>query len=187
VQEQQQRAAPDEVDDHQRGQRSERVDEAGLREKRPPPHGFPDAPPLEQCGGHREPGECQPGNGRQDEEPDQHRDREEDDDPDHERGEDVPAARALARRQEAGPDVGEREERRGDDEHARLGRRLLAERDLVEGRNDEPERERAPEAGPVEPDRLSHELTDGALRGRGILGIAKCRVDGASSLVAPRR
>ena len=61
------------------------------------------------------------------------------------------------------PLEGEREERRCEDEQRRLDACALPEGNLVEGRHDEPERERAPEMRAEEPDRLGYELPDGTI------------------------
>jgi hypothetical protein len=90
VQEEQQRAAADEVEDDERRQRAERVHVVGAREAAAPSQRLPDAAPLEQRNGNREPGKREPRERGQDEDPDEEADRQEDDDTDREGGHERP-------------------------------------------------------------------------------------------------
>jgi hypothetical protein len=129
-------------------------------ETTPSPQRLPDSALLEEGRGNREPGEGEPGERGQDEDPDEKANRQKDEDADPEGGEECPARRPLPRREHAGADVGECEQRSRKDEQRRLDLRPLADRKLVERGDDRTEREGAPEMPPVEPDRLGHELTD---------------------------
>ena len=165
MQKEQQRAATDEVEDHECGQRPERVHVVGTRETAAPPQRLPDAAALEKGGRNREPGEGEPGERGEDEDPDDHANRQEDDDADQERGQERPTRGTSAGGERTGPDEGEREKRSGEHQQRCLDFRHLADRKLVESRNDSPQRQRRKEPAPVEPNRLGHELPDRAVRG----------------------
>ena len=166
MQQEQQGAAADEVEDDERRERSERVDVVGGRELTAAPQRLAEAAAFEQRSRDREPSEREPRDCRQDVQPDERRNRQEDDDADRKRGQERSARVPLPGRDRAGADVREREERRGEDEQGCLHRPALAERELVEGRHDQAKRERGPEPPAEEPDRLGHELADGSVRGR---------------------
>jgi hypothetical protein len=141
VQEEEQRAAADEVDDDERRQRPERVRVVRARETTGTPQRVPDPAAFEERSGNREPREGEPGQCGQDEDPDEQADRQEDDDSDSERGQNLPARRTRPGRQHASADVGEREERSGDDKQRRLNLGPVADRELVERRHDDAEHE----------------------------------------------
>ncbi len=166
MQEEEQRATADEVDDDERRQRPERVHVVRTREAAGFSQRIPDASALQERRGNREPREGEPGQRRQDEDPDEHANRQEDDDADRESGQERPARRTRLGSQRASADVGQREERSGDDEQRALHLGPVADRELVESRHDDAEHERRKEPAPVEPDRLGHELANRAVGGR---------------------
>lgn len=157
------------------------------RESAGPSKGVPNAEALEEGGRDREPCEGKPRERRQDEDPDEQPDRQEDEDADREGRQESPPRGTRPRSKRASADVREGEERRGEDKQQRLDLRPLTDRKLVEGRKNGPERKRRQEPAPVEPNRLGHELADGALCRRRALGIAEGRLDDASSLLQATR
>ncbi len=163
MEEKEQRAAADDVDDDERRERAERVDVVRAGEAAGLSQCVPNAVPLEERCGNREPHEGEPGKRRQDEDPDEHPDGQEDDDADSEGGQERPARRTRLGREHAGADVGQREKRGGNEEQGRLDPGPLLDRELVEDRHDDAEQKRREEPAPVEPDRLGHELADGAV------------------------
>jgi len=129
------------------------------------PHRLADAAILEECDRHREPEHRQPGDCRQDEEPDEQPHRQEDEHSDAEGVEHRRPRNALTYGEPAGTDVGEGEEGSGEDEQARLHRPVGAHCELVEYGDRKAERERAPETPAVEPDRIRDQLSDCAFPG----------------------
>ena len=166
MEEQEERAPAEEVDDEERREAPERVNVVGPREPARPAERGPDAEPFEQCRRNGEADEGEPRDRGQDVEPDEDADRQEDDHADDEGPRHGAPRRALPRRERAGPDVGEREEGRSDREQDPLRLRALPDGELIEDRDDEPERERGPEPPAVEADRVGDELADGPV-GRG--------------------
>jgi hypothetical protein len=160
VQEEEQGAAAQEVNDDEGRQCPERVDVVGAGEPPRAPEGLPEACSLGDHRGHREPGEGEPGKGGQDEEPDEQAHRQEDQDSYSEGGQIVARRRTPPEDEHARSDVAEREERCAEDEQRPLSGPAGPDRELVEDGDDEPEREPAPEPALVEPDRVSNELPD---------------------------
>jgi hypothetical protein len=93
---------------------------AGTREAPCLPHRLADAAILEERDRHREPEHRQPGECRQDEEPDEQPHRQEDEHADPEGVERRPARSALTCCEQAGTNVGQGEERSGENEQAGL-------------------------------------------------------------------
>jgi hypothetical protein len=157
--------------DHERRERAERVDEIGARELRPSTQRGSEAEPLDERRRHGKADEREPRK-RDDVEPRQHEDalqdeRHEGDEADRECVPDVPLVDVDGKPDAARADVRERPDRRPQDRDQRpierVGQLREHERD---GRWPEPERERRPEAGAVEADRLGDELSDGSRLGR---------------------
>lgn len=170
VQEEKQRGAAEEIDDDERRQRAERVHVVDPRKAARPSHSFTRPEPLGEDRRHREPRKREPGQRREDVEPDEDPHGQEHEDPDHERGQEDTPRRPASEDEHARADVAEREERRPQDEEGSLSLLVVADRELVEDGDDEPDRERSPEAPLVEADRVSDELTDGPVRQRHLLG-----------------
>jgi hypothetical protein len=161
VQEEEQRGAAEEVDDDEGRQRAEGVDVVDPREAARPSHSFTRAQALGKDRRHREAGEREPRQGREDVEPDEDPHRQEDEDADHERGQEDTPRRPELEDEHARADVAEREERCRQDEESALGLLAVADCVLVEDGDDEPDRKRPPEAPLVEANRVGDELTDG--------------------------
>jgi hypothetical protein len=160
VQEEEQRGAAQEVDEDEGRERSERVDVVGARQATGPLERRARADATVDHRRHGEPGEGEPGQGGQDEEPDQEPHGQEDDGPDAECGQVDAPWRSPPEDEHAGFDVGQREERRAQREERRLGYLVAADRELVEGGDGEPERKTSPEAPLVEANRVGDELAD---------------------------
>ena len=127
------------------------------------PERLPGPDSLGDHRGHGEPGEGEPGQGGQDEEPDEQAHRQEDQDSHSERGHVVAESGPPPEDENARRDVADREERSAEDEQGPLGGAVGSDRELIDGRDHEPEREHAPEAPLVEPDRVGDELPDGSV------------------------
>jgi len=95
VQEQQQGAAADEVDDDERRQRAERVQVVRAREAPGAPQRVADSATFEERRRNREPGEREPCEGGQDEDPDEEANRQKDDDTNREGGQERTVRRTL--------------------------------------------------------------------------------------------
>jgi hypothetical protein len=134
------------------------VDVVGAAETEAPAERVAEAASLEQRRRHGQSDEGEPGEAGEDERADEQRERDEHDDAEHEGGEGGAPAGARRRGERAATEVGERQQRRGPEEHERLHRQAAAERRLVQDRQWQPEREAAPEATLIEADRLGHEL-----------------------------
>ena len=156
----------EEDDDHERRERAERVDVVGARQLDRAPEGRAKAAPLEEDGRHGEPEEREPREPRKDERARQQRHRGEDEHPGRERAGER-AAPLLLRDEDAGGDVGDRHEHRPrrDEDEEPLEPVKRRERD-DEDRGRHAERERGPEAPPVEANRLGDELSDRPRLGR---------------------
>ena len=169
MQEEQQGAAAQEVDDHEGRQRPERVGVVGAGEPPRAPERLPGPDSLGDHRGHREPGEGEPGEGRQDEEPDEQAHRQEDQDSYTEGGQIIAPRRTPPEDEHARSDEAEREERCAQDEQCPLSGPAGPDRELVEDGDDEPEREPAPEVPLVETDRVGDELTNGPVGRRDVV------------------
>jgi hypothetical protein len=120
VQEEEQGAPAQEVDDDKGRQRPERVDVVGGGEPTRAPERFPRPDSLRDHRGYGQPGEGEPGEGGQDEEPDEQAHRQEDEDSHSEGGQIVATGRAPSEDEHAGADEAEREQRSADDEQRPL-------------------------------------------------------------------
>jgi hypothetical protein len=169
VQEEEQRGAAEEVDDDEGGERPQGMRVVHSRQTPGPPQRVPEPDVAVEHGRHGQPRECEPREGRQDEEPDEDADRQKDEGPDHERGQEGTQARPPAEDEETRADVAEREKRRCQDEEHPLCIPPAVDPDLVEDCDDEPEREARKEPTPVEPDRVGDELTDSPVGRRDFL------------------
>jgi hypothetical protein len=161
VQEEEQRGAAQEVDEDEGRERPEGMKVVDAREAARPPQPVPSPAVAVEQRRHREPGEREPGESRQDEEPDEDPDRQEDQGPDRECGQEGAQRGPPAQDEDAGADVTEREEGRCQDEKRPLRLLATADPDLAEDGNDEPESEAGEEAVSVEADRVRDELADG--------------------------
>lgn len=161
MQEEEQRGAAEEEDDDECGECPQRMHVVDSREATRAPKSIPEASPAVEHRRHRQPCEREPREGGQDEEPDEDADGQEGEGPDHERDQERTQGRSPAEHEQARADVAEREERRRQDEERSLRIPPAADRDLIEDRDHEPEREAWEEVAPVEPDRVGDELTDG--------------------------
>ena len=118
--------------------------------------------PLEHRRGHAQPDEREPENACKREPGEQERRRDEHERPGAERDDPGPQRRLATADELRRVGKREREERRGEDERRRRRLPPEAQRRLVRDRDDEPERQRPREVGPVEADRLGDELADRA-------------------------
>jgi hypothetical protein len=161
MQEEEQRGAAEEVDDDEGRERSQGMHVVDARESARPPRRVPDSEVVVEHRRHREPGEREPGEGRQDEEPDEDADRQEDQGPDRECGQEGAQGRPPAQDEHARADVAEREQGRCQKKERPLHIPVTADPELAEDGDDEPEGETREEAVPVEADRVRDELADG--------------------------
>jgi hypothetical protein len=168
VQEEEQRGAAEEVDDDECRERAQGMQVVDARESARPPQRVPDSEVAVKHRRHREPGEREPGEGRQDEEPDEDADRQEDQGPDHECGQEGARGRPPTQDEHARADVAEREQGRCHGEKGSLHTPATADPDLAEDGDDEPEGETREEAVPVEADRVRDELADGTVGRRDV-------------------
>ena len=168
MQEEEQRGTAEEVDDDQRRQRPERVEVVGARKAAGSPQRRPGPHSLGNHRGHGEPGEGEPGQCGQDEEPDEQPHRQEDEDSHAEGGRVIAATRPPAEDEDARGDVADCEERSAQEEKGPLDGAVGPDRELVEDGDHEPEREPSPEAALVEPDRVGDELPDGPVGRRDV-------------------
>jgi hypothetical protein len=169
VQEEEQRRAAEEVDNDERRERPEGVDVVDTREAARPVQRVAGPEVVVEHRRHRQARVREPGEGGQDEEPDEDPDGQKGADPDHERDQEGARCRPPAQDQHAGADVAEREERRSEEQQRPLRIAATADGDLVEDRDDKPEGNAREEAAPVEPDRVGDELTDGAIGRRDLV------------------
>jgi hypothetical protein len=161
VQEEEQRGAAEEVHDDESRERAKGVHVVDARESARPPHRVSGSDVVVERRRHREPGEREPGEGRQDKEPDEDADGQEDQSPDHECGQEAAQSRSPAQDEHARADVAEREQGRRQEEERPLHIPATANPDLAEDGDDEPEGETREEAVSVEADRVRDELAYG--------------------------
>ena len=169
MQEEEQRGAAQEVDDDEGRERPQGMHVVHAREAAGPPQRVPEPNVAVEHRRHRQPRECEPHEGRQDEEPDEDADGQKDEGPDHERRQEGTQARPPAEDEQARADVAEREERRRQNEERPLHVTAAADRDLVEDGDDEAECEAGQETPLVEADRVRDELSDGPVGRRDFL------------------
>ena len=169
MQEEEQGAAAQEVDDDEGRQRPERVDVVGAGEPPRAPERLPGPHSLGDHRRNREPGEGEPDKGGQDEEPDEQADRQEDQDSYSEGDQIVAPRRAPPEDEHACSDVAESEERCSQDEQRPLSGPAGPDRELVEDGDDEPEHEPAPEPALIEPDRVCDQLADSSVGRRDLV------------------
>ena len=169
MQEEEQRGAAQEVDDDESCERPKRMHVVDAREAARPPQRVPDAGVVVEHRRHRKPREREPGEGRQDEEPDEDPHRQEDQGPDHECGQEAAQSRPPSQDEHARADVAECEQGRCEEEERSLHIPATADPDLAEDGDDEPEGETREEAVPVEADRVRDELAYGPVGRRDVL------------------
>ena len=186
MQEEEQGAAAQEVNDDEGRQRPERVDVVGAGETPRTPERLPGPHSLSDHRGNREPGEGEPDKGRQDEEPDEQADRQEDQDSYSEGDEIVAPRRAPPEDEHARSDVAESEERCSQDEQRPLSGPAGTDRELVEDGDDQPEHKPAPEPALIEPDRVATSCPTVRSAGEISSGVGDIRRDAiAASLGGP--
>ena len=160
------RDAGEDEDDHERRQRAERVDVVGAAELDGAAERSPRRRVLDHHDRDDEPDEREPGD-RQEREPgEEERGGQEGERAEHERTDPGAAGRPDVAGDRRGPGVREREHRRGGDEDRDPLRRRRADGERVGRGERDPERQRDPVAAAVEPDRLRDDLPDGARLGR---------------------
>jgi hypothetical protein len=142
------------------------MDVVGAPERERSANGADRARALEQRDRHDEPHEREPRHGQEREPREDGCGGQEDQRADAHRNRPAAKRRSLARGQQAGDGVRKREERRerNDDRDAPFDGK--ADREDVGRRQRQAQGDRGPEPPPVEPDRLGHELADGAGLGR---------------------
>ena len=142
------------------------MDEIGPRQHAAAPERGPQAGALDDRCGDGETGEREPGERGQDEDAREDRRRQVDEEPDREREPEPPRRHGLGRNERDRGHIGDGQEDRaaGQGEDQPRGAVELGDGQGGDRRRDS-ERERAPEVGAVEADRLGDELADRPLRG----------------------
>jgi hypothetical protein len=138
------------------------VDVVGNAELAAADERFAESTPFDHRRGHREADEREPRDRGKHEHAHQERHGKEDEQAYGESNERRSARQPSSGGERAGSHVRRREERRAEPDDNGLGVDRLAERQLLDHGDAEPERKRSPEPFPVEPDRLRHDLADRA-------------------------